>query len=152
MRSAWSPAEAETKKACCQGENADQIVANLKQVEQDAANGECDSAASAADEVQAQIEQLGSDVNAQLRQRLRQGAARLQRVVADGCEAATTASTTEPTTTTTTEKQKTKSTTTTTTTTGTTEPTTSTTTTSTAPPTGGTQGSGGTVTPPGTGG
>jgi hypothetical protein len=132
------------------GENAQQIVDNLNQVELNAENGDCDSAAAAADEVQAQIEELGNDVNAELKQRLADGAAQLEQVISDSCvDTATipTVETTEDTTTEepTTEKEKTDSTTTETTTT--TTPTT-TTTTPTTPTTGGTPGGGG-VAPPG---
>ena len=141
------------EKGLLPGTTADQIVANLDQVQQDAANGDCDSAASAAEEVQSEIDQLGSEVNAQLRQRLADGAARLQDTVANTCEEDTASipTTTETTTTepTTTEKTTTKSTTTTT------EPTTTSTSTTTSPttttpPTGGTPGGGGVVPPSGT--
>jgi hypothetical protein len=138
-------------KGLLPGENAQQIVDNLNQVELDAENGDCDSAAAAADEVQAQIEELGSDVNAELKQRLTDGAAQLEQVISDSCvdtaTIPTVETTTEDTTTEepTTEKEKTDSTTTetTTTTTPTTTPTTPTT-----PTTGGTPGGGG-VAPPG---
>ncbi len=139
------------EKGLLPGQNADQIVANLNEVEQDAANGDCDSAAAAADEVQAQIEQLGREVNAQLRQRLANGAARLQQVVADSCEEATatipTVETTTETTSSTTTKDTTKST--TSPTTSTTTPTTTTTTAS-IPTTSttSTSGTGGGVVPP----
>jgi hypothetical protein len=144
------------EKGLLAGTTADQIVANLDQVQQDAANGDCASAASAADEVQSEIEQLGSEVNAQLRQHLVDGAAHLQETIARTCEEASTTATipTVPSTTTT-EKTTTKSTTTSTTT----EPTSTTTstttvptaTTPTVPPTGGTPGGGGVVPPSGTG-
>lgn len=136
------------------GQSADEIVSNLNQVEQDAVNGDCASAQSAADEVRQQIDDLGGDVNTQLKARLRDGAARLQQLVSTTCEEDTaTTPTVEPTTTekTTTEKTTTKSTTTTTTSTAPTIPTTTTTpTTTTGAPTGGTPGGGGIV-PPGTG-
>jgi hypothetical protein len=142
------------EKGLLPGTTADQIVANLDQVQQDAADGNCDSAASAADEVQSEIEQLGSEVNAQLRQRLADGAARLQETVANTCEEATATATIPTVSTTTTAKTTTKSTTTSTTTEPTTTSTTTTTptaTTPTVPPTGGTPGGGGVVPPAGTG-
>jgi hypothetical protein len=143
------------EKGLLPGNTADQIVANLDQVQQDAANGDCDSAASAVDEVQSEIEQLGSEVNAQLRQRLSDGVARLEQTVADTCEEATpTATIPTVSSTTTTEKTTTKSTTTSTTTEPTstsTSTTTPTATTPTVPPTGGTPGGGGVVPPTGTG-
>jgi hypothetical protein len=143
------------EKGLLPGTTADQIVANLDQVQQDAANGDCDSAASAADEVQSEIEQLGSEVNAQLRQRLADGVDRLQQTIATSCEEASTTATiptvssTTTTEKTTTEKTTTSTTTPTTTTTSTT--TTPTATTPTVPPTGGTPGGGGVVPPAGTG-
>ena len=139
------------EKGLLPGTTADQIVANLQQVQQDAANGDCDSAAAAAAEVQSEIDNLGSEVNAQLRQRLADGAARLQDTVANTCETASIPTTTSTTTTepTTTEKTTTKSTTTTTEPT-TTSTTTTTTPTTTTPPTGGTPGGGGVVPPSGT--
>jgi hypothetical protein len=136
-------------KGLLPGENAQQIVDNLNQVELDAENGDCDSAAEAADEVQAQIEELGSDGNAERRQRLAEGAAQLEQVISTSCVEATATiptveTTTEETTTdeTTTDKEKTDTTSTDTTTTTTTTPTTPT-----VPPTGGTPG-GGSVAPP----
>ena len=141
------------EKGLLPGTTADQIIANLQTVQEDAANGECDSAASAAEDVQTEIENLGSEVNAQLRQHLLDGVDRLQEKIANTCQEApppTTTSTVPSTTTT--EKTTTEKTTTSTTT----EPsTTSTTTTPTAttptvPPTGGTPGGGGVVPPGGT--
>ena len=80
------------------GDNAQQIVDNLNQVELDAENGDCDSAAAAADEVQAQIEELGNDVNAELKQRLADGAAQLEQVISDSCVDTATIPTVETTT------------------------------------------------------
>ena len=113
------------------GDNAQQIVDNLNQVEQDVANGDCEAAAEHAAEVEDQISSLGGGVNSQLRQRLEEGASRLTELISTQCvEAIATIPTVEPTTeetttdTTTTQKQTTD-----TTTTGTTTTTTSTTTT-----------------------
>jgi hypothetical protein len=138
------------EKGLLPGENAQQIVDNLNQVEQDASNGDCDLALQHAEEVRAQIEALGNDVNAQLKQRLADGAAKLEQLIPTDCVEATTTAPAETTTETTTDedttdKEKTKSTTTSTTTTSTT----TTSTTPTGPPTGGTPGSGGGVLPPG---
>jgi hypothetical protein len=139
-------------KGLLPGENAQQIVDNLNQVELEAENGDCGSAAEAAAEVQAQIGELGSDVNAQLRQRLAEGAAQLEQVISTNCVEATTTphveETTDTTTTeeTTTDKGRTDTTTTDTTTTTTPTDTTAPTT-PTGPPTGGTPGAGG-VAPP----
>ena len=134
------------KEGLLPGENADQIVANLNSVEQDAANGDCDAAAEGAEEVRGQIEDLGNEVNTQLKQRLAEGADQLVSVISTSCEEAAT-TTVEPETTETTTTEETESTTTTTTeptTTTTTEPTTTTTTPTTVP----TTGEGGGVTPP----
>lgn len=134
------------------GDNAQQIVDNLNQIELDAANGDCDSAAANAEEVQGQIDALGGDVNTQLRQRLSEGVDRLVSVISTSCEEATATiptvdeTTTEDTTDETTTKEKTEST--TTTTTGPTTTTTTAPTTPTEPPTGGTPGQGGGVLPP----
>jgi hypothetical protein len=136
------------------GDNAQQIVDNLNQVEQDVDNGDCESAAANAEEVQVQIDELGSGVDSQLRQRLSEGAEQLQQVIADSCVATATIptveTTTEPTTTeeTTTDEEEPD------TTTTTTAPTTTTTTTApttTVPPTGGTPDDGGVVPPDGSG-
>ena len=140
------------EKGLLPGTTADQIVSNLQQVQDDAAAGNCDSAASAAADVQSEIDNLGSEVNAQLRQKLSDGAARLQDTVASTCEEASIPTTTS---TTTTEPTTTEKTTTTKSTTTTTEPTTTSTSTTTtpttiAPPTGGTPGGGGVVPPGGT--
>jgi hypothetical protein len=133
------------------GENAQQIVDNLNQVEQDVANGDCDAAAENAAEVQSQIDALGDDVNAQLRQRLEEGADELVTLVPEQCEEATTpietTTTTEETTTdeepTTTDEEET--------TTTTTSPTTTTTTTTPTSPIVPAPGTGGGVAPPGQG-
>jgi hypothetical protein len=136
------------EKGLLPGENAQQIVDNLNQVEQDTANGDCELALQHAKAVQTQIGELGNDVNAQLKQRLADGAAKLEQLIPTDCvEAApppvepTTSTTTDEETT---DKQNTKSTTTSTTTTSTT----TTPTTPTGPPTGGTPGAGGGVLPP----
>jgi hypothetical protein len=120
-------------KGLLPGDNAQQIIDNLNQVEQDAANGDCDAAAEHAAEVRTQIEALGNDVNAQLRQRLSEGADRLENVISTSCVAATTTPTIETTTEETTEPTTTKK---TTTTTSTTTSSTTTPTTTTAPTTG----------------
>lgn len=85
------------------GETARQITANLDTVKRLAAEGDCAGASSAARQVGEQVEALGG-VDAKLKQALREGAARLNQVVA-GCESTTV----EPSTTeaeTTTEKPK----------------------------------------------
>jgi hypothetical protein len=127
------------KEGLLPGDTADQIVANLDRVQRDAAANDCSSAAAEVADVQAQIDDLPNSVDAQLRARLEQGAAKLARVVnAPGaCETTTAKTTTEATTTestteTTTRKKKPKTTTTTPTTTTTTP---TTTTSTTVPPT-----------------
>jgi hypothetical protein len=120
------------------GDDAQQIVENLNQVELDVANGDCDAAAENAAEVGDQIDALGGDVNAELKERLEEGASELEQLISTDCvEATATITTTEETTTeeptteeTTTGKQKTDTTTTDTTTTDTTTTTTIPTTTS----------------------
>ena len=131
------------------GDNAEQIVDNLNSVEQAAANGECDAAADGAEEVRSQIDDLGDEVNTQLKQRLSDGAERLVSVISTSCEEAVT-TTTEPTTDETTTETTTTDETESTTTTTTTEPTTTTapTTTTVPPTTVPTTGEGGGVTPP----
>jgi hypothetical protein len=141
-------------KGLLPGDTASEIVANLDQVKQDAAEGSCTTAAEEVATIQDQIDSLPSSVDSRLRTRLQEGAQRLADVVnsAGACEAATTStttttSTTESSTESTTTKPKTKSTTTTSTSTSTTSPTTPTTTptptatttstTTTGPPTGG---------------
>ena len=128
------------------GDNAQEIVDNLNEVEQLSEAGDCAGADAAADEVQMQIDELGSQVDEQLVARLEEGATELEQVIAEDCDVATipTVETTTETTDTTTEETES------TTTETTTEPstTTSTTTTSTVPPTVPTTGEGGGVTPP----
>lgn len=68
------------------GETANEINTNLDQVEQLAAEGDCLGASDAAQAVSLQVEELGG-VDAQLKQALQEGAARLNEVVA-GCEEA----------------------------------------------------------------
>lgn len=70
------------------GETASEINANLDQVEQLANEGDCLGASDAAQAVSLQVEGLGG-VDAELKQALQEGAARLNEVVA-GCEAAST--------------------------------------------------------------
>lgn len=66
------------------GGTASEINANLDQVEQLANEGDCVGAAEAAQAVSSQVETLGG-VDAKLKEALREGAARLNEVVA-GCE------------------------------------------------------------------
>jgi len=68
------------------GETANEITSNLDQVEQLANEGDCLGASDAAQAVSLQVEELGG-VDAELKQALQEGAARLNEVVA-GCEAA----------------------------------------------------------------
>ncbi|MEK6276970.1 MAG: hypothetical protein AABM29_03035 [Actinomycetota bacterium] len=132
------------------GETASEIVANLDTVQSLADSGDCMGAASAAREVQTQINELdtsGARVDPQLQEQLSKGAALLISVAEDpnGCTATTIeeTQTTEPTTTeetettTTTEQTETTTENTEPTTTTTTQPTTTTPTTPTTP-TGGT--------------
>jgi len=80
--------------ACGSGDNADllpggtasEITANLDQVKELAAAKDCIGAEAAAESVSAQIEQLGG-VDQKLKQALREGATRLNEVVAE-CEEA----------------------------------------------------------------
>jgi len=68
------------------GETASEITSNLDQVEQLANEGDCLGASDAAQAVSLQVEELAG-VDAELKQALQEGAARLNEVVA-GCEAA----------------------------------------------------------------
>jgi hypothetical protein len=68
------------------GQTASQITSNLDLVKQLASEGECIGAEDAAQEVSAQVEALGG-IDKQLKQGLREGAARLNEVVED-CEEA----------------------------------------------------------------
>ncbi len=86
------------------GETARQITANLDTVKQLAGEGDCAGAASAARQVSEQVEALGG-VDAKLRQALRDGAARLNEVVAS-CEGTTSEATVPTEAETTTEKPK----------------------------------------------
>ncbi len=76
------------------GSTASEINANLDQVEQLANEGDCAGAAEAAAAVSSQVETLGG-VDAELKQALGEGAARLNEVVA-GCEETTTEEETLP--------------------------------------------------------
>jgi outer membrane biosynthesis protein TonB len=69
------------------GHTASQITSNLDQVKQLANEGECIGAEDAAQEVSAQVEALGG-IDKQLKQVLREGAARLNEVVESCQEAA----------------------------------------------------------------
>jgi hypothetical protein len=88
--------------ACGSGEDADllpgdtasEITSNLDQVEQLADEGDCAGAADAALAVSAQVEALGG-VDEKLKRALREGARRLNEVVA-GCEEVTTEEETVP--------------------------------------------------------
>jgi outer membrane biosynthesis protein TonB len=77
------------------GGTASEINANLDQVERLASEGDCVGAADAAQAVSAQIDALGG-VDAKLKQALREGATRLNEVVAS-CEEATVEEETVPT-------------------------------------------------------
>jgi hypothetical protein len=70
------------------GETANEIDSNLDQVKQLASEGDCLGAADAAQAVSLQVEELGG-VDAQLKQALQEGAARLNDVIAE-CEEAST--------------------------------------------------------------
>jgi outer membrane biosynthesis protein TonB len=76
------------------GGTASEINANLDQVEQLANEGDCGGAAEAAQAVSSQVETLGG-VDAKLKEALREGAVRLNEVVA-GCEETTTEEETVP--------------------------------------------------------
>lgn len=86
----------------CGGEEADllpggtasEINSNLDRVEQLADEGDCAGASDAAATVSLQVEELGG-IDARLKQALREGAARLNEVVA-GCEEVTTEEETAP--------------------------------------------------------
>jgi hypothetical protein len=136
-------------KGLLPGDTAGQIVSNLDQIEQDASEGSCTSAAEEVAAVQDQIQSLPASVDSQLRARLEDGASRLADVVnSPGACETTPTSTTTSTSTESTTKPKTKSTTTTPTTTTTTSSTTSTPTATFTNPTGGTGTPGGTPVPP----
>jgi len=76
------------------GDTASEISSNLDQVEQLADEGDCAGAADAAQAVSSQVEELGG-VDAKLKEALREGAARLNEVVA-GCEETTVEEETVP--------------------------------------------------------
>ncbi len=76
------------------GSTASEINANLDQVEQLASEGDCVGAADAAQAVSLQVEELGG-VDAELKQALQEGAARLNEVIS-GCEEATIEEETAP--------------------------------------------------------
>jgi len=76
------------------GSTASEITANLDPVEQLATEGDCGGAAAAAEAVSIQVEALDG-VDAKLKQALREGATRLNEVVAS-CEEATTEEETAP--------------------------------------------------------
>jgi septal ring-binding cell division protein DamX len=76
------------------GDTASEINANLDRVEELAGEGDCVGASEAAQSVSLQVEELGG-VDAQLKQALQEGAARLSEVVAS-CEEATTEEETVP--------------------------------------------------------
>jgi hypothetical protein len=65
------------------GDTASDIVANLNQVDDLASSGDCSGAVSAAAEVQSQVDNLGPQVDPELKQRLVEGAAQLTRVAAE---------------------------------------------------------------------
>ncbi len=137
-------------KGLLPGDTANQIVSNLNQVEQDASDGSCISAAQEVATVQDQIRSLPASVDSQLRARLEAGAQRLADVVNSpgACETTPAATTTSTSTESTTKKTKSTTTTPTTTTTSTTTSTTPTQTTTLTNPTGGTGTPGGTPVPP----
>lgn len=76
------------------GTTASQINTNLDEVQQLAAEGECVGASNAADQVTAQVDELGG-VDAKLKELLTEGAEKLEEVVLT-CEEAETEETTEP--------------------------------------------------------
>jgi hypothetical protein len=67
------------------GNTAEDILTNLERVEQRAEEQDCSGAAAAADQVAAQIEELGPEVSDRLKRALTEGAEQLQDVVAS-CE------------------------------------------------------------------
>ena len=85
------------------GKSANEILDNLNTIDQLVAEGDCTSAAAAAQEVRDQVEGLPRTVDAELRQRLAEGADNLEQLAASDCE--------EPTTVTTTTEESTKETT-----------------------------------------
>jgi hypothetical protein len=72
------------------GSDAEQILDNLDTVEDLVAAGDCDGAVSAAQDVRNQVERLPQSVDGELRQRLEDGAVRLEEVAATDCEEPTT--------------------------------------------------------------
>jgi hypothetical protein len=66
------------------GGTAGEITSNLDQVKQMAASGECVGARDAAQQVAVQIDELGN-VDKRLKEALREGAARLDEVIATDC-------------------------------------------------------------------
>lgn len=67
------------------GDDAQQILANLKRVEELASNGACDLALEATETISSQIEDLPGSVDSRLKQNLRRGVTRLNQVTAESC-------------------------------------------------------------------
>jgi hypothetical protein len=70
------------------GETAEQIQANLDEVERLAEAGDCGGAQAAVDDVQVQIDNLGSEVDGRLQEALADGAEQLEDVTVAECEEA----------------------------------------------------------------
>jgi hypothetical protein len=77
-------------KGLLPGDTADEIESNLSSVQEQAAAGDCEGAQAAAAEVSRQVDELGHEVDRQLRAALADGAAQVESVAA----ACTTAETT----------------------------------------------------------
>ena len=82
-------------KGLLPGETADQIETNLDLVASQAANGDCEGAQAAADDVAQQVDDLGHEVSRRLRRALSEGAAQVQSVVANCTPTEVTTETTE---------------------------------------------------------
>src|SRR5680860_935206 len=67
------------------GENAEEIISNLEQVEGLATNGQCASAEDAIEQIDAQVQALPATVSDELRQNLSTGLDRLREVTLDSC-------------------------------------------------------------------
>jgi len=81
------------------GDTASEILTNLSSVEELVAEGDCEGALSAAQDVATQVERLPGSVDAELRERLAAGADQLEQVSAEDCTEPETVTTTAETTT-----------------------------------------------------
>jgi hypothetical protein len=82
-------------KSLLPGDTADEIESNLSSVQEQAAAGDCEGAQASAAEVSQQVDELGPEVDRQLRAALAEGAAQVESVVAACTPTETTEITTD---------------------------------------------------------